>query len=306
LIAAGFTYQKLADLLGGTIPASSRILRLGTFFPLPVERILSFLGQVEATLVLEETSPLVERAVREIAQGSRLTAPIYGRDSEHIPATGELFSPDIAAALNRFLPGVALSTAGEQSRPRPSRERLCAGCPYVPTFDALTAIMERRGGRDAFIVVGDPGCMVRAQMPPYELMDVKHSLGSAIGMATGVAIAQSHTDKRLIALCGDSGFLHSGFNGLMDAARVGVRMLVLILDNGTTALSGQQPHPGSQIDSRGRPRQGVNLAGLAHEAGAGMVHTVDLDGGEDIVAAVEAGLDFEGLAVIVARGQCIL
>jgi indolepyruvate ferredoxin oxidoreductase alpha subunit len=81
-------------------------------------------------------------------------------------------------------------------------------------------------------------------------------------------------------------------------------MLVLILDNGTTALSGGQPHPASGADARRRPRRAVDMAALAREAGAGMVQVVDLDHGEDIRAAIEMGMDFDGVAVVIARGQC--
>ena len=82
-------------------------------------------------------------------------------------------------------------------------------------------------------------------------------------------------------------------------------MLVLILDNGTTALSGGQPHPASRVDARGRPRRAVDLAALAREAGAGMVRLVDLDRGEDIRAAIEMGMSFDGVAVVIARGRCV-
>jgi indolepyruvate ferredoxin oxidoreductase alpha subunit len=303
VIAAGFTYQKLLDVLDGTIPSGLRILRLGTHYPLPAPRLSAFLKQVESVLVLEETAPLTERALRAIAQGSGLTLPVYGRDTDHVPQTGELFAHEIASALNRFIPGLIPLIADQQGRPRPSREPLCDGCPYIPTFDALEAAMAQRGGRDAFIVVGDPGCMVRAQMPPYQLMDVKHGLGSAIGMATGIALTP--TDKRIVALCGDSGFLHSGLSGLLDAARSGVRMLVVILDNGTTALSGGQPHPGSHTDARGRPRRAVDLAALARVAGAKTVKLVDLDAGQDVHPPIASGLDTDGLAVVIARGRCV-
>ncbi len=316
VIAAGFAYQKLLDLLSGAVPPGLRILRLGTFHPLPVERVRAFLRTVESVLVLEETAPLVERAVRAAAQEARLTLPIYGRDTGHIPRAGELFSPHIAAALNRFLPHLALSTEGEDSRPLPSREPLCHGCPYIPSFDALTEVIAQLGERGEVIIVGDPGCMVRAQLPPYELLDVKNSLGSSIGMAAGIALGTSSLGrstkglskrapgKRVVALCGDSSFLHSGFAGLVDATRVGVTMLVLILDNGTTALSGGQPHPASQVDARGRPQRAVDLAALAQEAGAGMVRVVDLDQGEDIQGAIESGMNYDGVAVVIARGQC--
>jgi indolepyruvate ferredoxin oxidoreductase alpha subunit len=166
--------------------------------------------------------------------------------------------------------------------------------------------MDQMGGRDEFIVVGDPGCMVRSQMDPYRLMDVKHSLGASVGMAAGVALSQARreTGKRVVALIGDSGFLHSGVNGLADAAHAGSRMLVVLLDNGTTALSGGQPHPASPEDARGRPRSGVDLASLARQAGAGAVTLVDLDRGENPRNAIEAGLGFDGVAVVIARGLC--
>ena len=109
-----------------------------------------------------------------------------------------------------------------------------------------------------------------------------------------------------MALCGDSGFLHSGFNGLVDAVKLGVRLLVLILDNGTTALSGFQPHPASGVDVRGESRSAVDLYNLAQVSGASMVQVVDLDRGEDIHAAIEEGMNSEGVTVIIARGKCAL
>jgi indolepyruvate ferredoxin oxidoreductase alpha subunit len=305
VIAAGFSFQKLLDVLGGTVPPQLRILRLGMFHPSPKELVTSFLQSIESALVLEETLPLVEQAARAAAQAKGLTLPIYGRDTGHVGREGELFGPHIGAALNALLPELALPTEGETGRPRPSRQPLCDGCPYIPTFDALVEVMDQMGGRDQFIVVGDPGCMVRSQMEPYKLMDVKHSLGSSIGMAAGVALSQARAEarKRVVTLVGDSGFLHSGINGLVDAARVGAPMLVLMLDNGTTALSGGQPHPASLVDARGRLQPTVNLAALASEAGA-TVRVVDLDQGGDIRTAIEAGMDFDGVAVVIARGQC--
>jgi indolepyruvate ferredoxin oxidoreductase alpha subunit len=306
VIAAGFVYQKLLDSLDGSIPSELRVMRLGTFYPLPVKQVTAFLHEMKSVLVLEETLPLVESSVRAMTQGAGLTVPIYGRDTGHVSRTGELFASHIAATLNELVPQLALSTEGESSRPMPSRQPLCDGCPYVPTFDALVEVMEQLGGRDEFIVVGDPGCMVRSQLSPYELLDVKHSLGSSIGMAAGVALSQAKDDtgKRVVALSGDSSFLHSGFAGLVDAARIGTGVLVLILDNGTTALSGGQPHPASQIDARGRPRRTVDLAALAREAGAGEVRVVDLDQGEDIRTAIKMGMNSDGVVVVIARGQC--
>jgi indolepyruvate ferredoxin oxidoreductase alpha subunit len=303
IIASGFIYQKLMDLIGGKIPESLRVFGLGTFYPLPHERIMRFLKAVKSALVLEETYPLTERAVKSLAQQDGVTVPVCGRDTGHVSSAGELLGHHIAASLNAFLPSLDIQAKGDRSRSMPSRVSLCDGCPYVPTFDALLDVMIGKGGREKFIIVGEPGCMVRSQLPPYELLDVKTSLGSSIGMAAGISLSLPNR-KNVIALCGDSSFLHSDLNALMDAVRIGATMLVLILDNGTTALSGGQPHPASPTDARGRPRKAVDLATLARSAGADFVKVTDLDQAGDIHSAIAAGVDFKGVAVVIARGLC--
>jgi indolepyruvate ferredoxin oxidoreductase alpha subunit len=308
VIAAGFATQKLLDLVSGQVPPELQVLGITTLHPLPAGRVAVFLQSVNSVLVLEETQPLVEQMVKGIAQEVGLTLPIYGRDSGHIPWSGELFSSHIAAALVRILPGLDLEVKGETSRYRPSREPLCEGCPYIPTFEALDDVISQSGGREEVIITGDPGCMVRAQSSPFYLMDVKNSLGSGVGVGAGLSLSllKGSVEKRVVALCGDSGFLHSGFNGLVDAVKLGVRLLVLILDNGTTALSGFQPHPASGVDVRGESRHAVDLYNLAQVSGASMVQVVDLDRGEDIHAAIEEGMNSEGVTVIIARGKCAL
>ena len=289
---------------------------------MPLEKLGDFLRSVEHVLVLEETSPLIERAVRAAAHEAGLSLAVCGRDTGHVQRTGELFGSHISRAVTCLLPDLSFSPDGESSRPMPSRSPLCDGCPYIPTFDALIEVIEELGGRDQVIVVGDPGCMVRAQQSPYHLLDVKTSLGSAIGIAAGIATSLPHCGssgghdcrpsnrlpcdlgRRVIALCGDSGFLHSGLVGLLDALRLGVTMTLVVLDNGTTALSGGQPHGASGLDARGRPRPGVDLAALARAAGAPMVRSINLDRGHDILTAIREAVDFDRVAVVIARGRC--
>jgi indolepyruvate ferredoxin oxidoreductase alpha subunit len=317
IVAAGIVYQKLLSALGGSVPPKLSVLQLVTFSPFPRRRALEWLNGREMVLVLEETTPWVERTLRATAQAAALPLPIYGRDTGHVAREGELFAPHIARAINGLCPELGLSTQGTSSRPMPSRQPLCEDCPYLPIFDALLELMERHGGRDQFIVVGDPGCMVRAQAAPHHLLDVKNSLGSSIGQAAGLAVGlPSATDKGpsakpIIALSGDSSFLHSGFAGLVDLCRQPAarkRVLVIILDNGTTALSGGQPHPASQTDARGVPLQPVDLAALARDAGAGQVQIADVGDGlartGGLLDVLEAGLTFDGAAVVVARGSC--
>jgi len=306
VIAAGFIFSKMMDVIGAFLPKELRVFGLGTFFPLPRTRLSAFLKKVKRVLVLEETAPLVEGGVRSLAQEQGLTLPVCGRDTSHLPYAGELLGPHIAVALNRFCPVLSIPEEGERTRSMISRQSLCEGCPYIPTFDALLEALSGIGGRDRAVIVGEPGCMVRGQLQPYDLLDVKTSLGSSIGMGTGIALtmAKHHENKRIVALCGDSSFLHSDVNALMDAARAGVNLLVLILDNGITALSGGQPHPGSPRDARGNPRSAVDMAALARASGANRVETVPVHSKDRLKAAIETGLKAEGISVIIASGPC--
>jgi indolepyruvate ferredoxin oxidoreductase alpha subunit len=147
--------------------------------------------------------------------------------------------------------------------------------------------------------------MVRFQ-DVYRLMDVKMGLGSSIGMASGISMSlmKSGEGKQVVAISGDSSFTHSNYNGLVDAVRVGASILVLILDNQTTALSGGQPHPASGVSARGEPRQAVDLRALALESGAGVVEVVDIKRGNDLMHALEKGLRSTGVRVIIAQGRC--
>lgn len=305
VIASGFIYQKIFDLFEEEIPVNLRVLRLGTFFPLPDQLITNFLKTVKRAIVLEETFPLLELRIRNLAQRADLLTPIFGRDTDHVPQTGELFSPDIAGSLNKFLPSLDLRTTGDTTRPRPSLVSPSVDCPYIPIFNALIEVIERFEKRDETIIVGDPGCMVRFQ-ESHNLMDIKTSLGSSIGLATGIVLSQRAGEnlKRVVAISGDSSLLHSNFPALIDASRVGAHILVLVLDNATTALSGRQPHPGSPLNARGEPRSAVDLSALALNSGASSVDMIDIDRGDKIQPAIEASLNKEGVNVLIARGLC--
>jgi indolepyruvate ferredoxin oxidoreductase alpha subunit len=184
----------------------------------------------------------------------------------------------------------------------PSRQPLCDDCPYIPTFQALLSVLERHGGRDAFIITGETGCMVRAQLPPWELLDAKYGMGSSIGLAAG--LARTGVPQKMVALCGDSALLHSGLGELIDAAQAGIGLLVVILANETTALSGGQPHPGTSHDTQGHPRKPVDLYALAQAAGAEIIHEVDPEERKATEAALDDGLTSDRLAVVIARRAC--
>jgi indolepyruvate ferredoxin oxidoreductase alpha subunit len=302
VIAAGFAYRKLQDVLSQSGQPPLSILGLSTLHPLPERQIARRLQTWDAVLILEETAPYLEIQVQALAQRASLTLPVYGRLSGHIPREGELFQWQFVEALAALLPEWPWPSFASGGRAMPSRQPLCGDCPYIPTFECLLEVMEEQGGRDAFVVTGETGCMVRSQLPPFELLDVKYGMGSSIGLAAG--LARTGPPQRLVALSGDSALLHSGLGELIDAGQAGIGLLVIVLANETTALSGGQPHPGTAHDAQGAARQPVDLAGLVQAAGADIVRVIDPADRQAIQAALEEGLASGGLAVVIARRAC--
>lgn len=305
IIACGFTYQKLLDLLSGIIPNELRILRLGTFHPLPETLITKYLAGLDQVLVFEENAPLVEREIRNLAQKASLGITVHGRESGHLPWAGELFTSHLAGAINRFVPYLELTTNGEVSRVMPSKILPPSNCPYNTIFNILLEVIEGTVGRESAVIVGDPGCMVRFQ-ESHRLMDVKASLGSSIAIATGLATSQAKEGdpQQVVALSGDSGLLHSNLAGLVEAGQMGANLLVLVLDNQTTGLSGGQPHSASPVDARGNPRRRLELVDLVKAVGVEEVELVDVKDKDDLRTAIQKGIGSEGVRVVLTRGAC--
>jgi indolepyruvate ferredoxin oxidoreductase alpha subunit len=302
VVTAGHASRKLQQVLERSGTAPLQCLNLSTLHPLPERRITGYLSGLNEALVLEETAPFLEIQVRAIAQGAGLCLPILGRLTGHLPGSGELSSQEIAGALRGLVPEWPWPTFASPVRNMPSRKALCEDCPYVPALEALLDLMDRHGGREAFVVTGETGCMVRAQLPPWEILDVKYGMGSSIGLGAGLAM--TGMQKRIVALSGDSALLHSGLGELIDACQAGVQMLVLVLANETTALSGGQPHPGTPHNARGYARSPLRLGPLIQAAGVRTLCTVDPKDRSRTLEAMEQGLLSDGLSVVIVERAC--
>ena len=302
IVAAGFAQAKLRQALPGEIPADVSVLKLSTLYPLPDELLAAFLSNKERVLVLEETEPFLEERLRSLAQRRGLALNIQGKETGILPREGALTVEQTRAALAELRGESVSETIGSarQEAVRPSQQGLCEGCFYTPLFqtlqDTLTAL------ELPAVICADPGCAIRIYQPPFEMLDVKHSMGSAIGLASGLWLAGM--DRLPIALVGDSSFFHTGLNGLLSAVASGARILVLILDNGSAAMTGGQPHPGSGRDARGSRARAVQLEALLEACGVDHLATIDPTDRLATGRAVHQALQAEGLRVIIARGKC--
>ena len=301
VLAVGYTHAKVSQALSEG-DQGFRLFGLAGVWPLPCGSLTAWLRQLDRVLVLEEGGPFVEQQVRALAQREALRLEILGKENGVLPEEGELTEAVIAQGLSRLTPSHRAGTGTSVDRAMPSKVPLCDDCLYRPTFEALLRAMGRHGGRRRHLVVGETGCMVRANLPPMELFDVKYSLGSGLGMAMGLALSDKH--HKIVALLGDSSFFHSDVNAMPYAAQLNLPILVVVLDNGTTALTGGQPHPGSALDELGRPRTArANLADVIRGCG---VEPLVFSGRDEsaIGAAVDEAMAADELRVVIVRAPC--
>lgn len=226
IITSGIARNYLDENLGDLTEEFSH-LHIGAH-PLPQEVMLKLAAAVDEILVLEEGEPFLERRIRGLLPGVHV---VRGKDTGDLPATGELTPDVVRKALG--LAGRRELTTGLKLPSRPPQ--LCNGCPHRDAFQAVGIALE---GMEDSVVAGDIGCYTLGALAPFQTLESCVCMGASIGMAKGAADAGLRPS---LAIIGDSTFLHSGMTPLLDAASHDTDMTVLILDNGTVAMTGQQP-----------------------------------------------------------------
>ncbi|MBI5508791.1 MAG: indolepyruvate ferredoxin oxidoreductase subunit alpha [Deltaproteobacteria bacterium] len=280
-IAKNYYLENLPDL--GMAPSH---LHIGAY-PLPVVKIRALAAQVKRLLVIEEGYPCVERLISGI-----LGAPlaVHGKRTGHLPAEGEL-TPDI---VRRGLDLTVRKGATVVDLKLPERPpQLCPGCPHADTYTALNRALE---GQDARLVTSDIGCYTLGALPPHESIESCVCMGASVSMAKGAADAGVHP---VVAVIGDSTFLHSGITPLIDAVAADSDMTLLILDNGTVAMTGAQ----ATVLPSGR------LEPLLLGLGVDRAHLRYVDAHPKKVAAMEQIIREEiahhGLSVVICFRACL-
>jgi indolepyruvate ferredoxin oxidoreductase alpha subunit len=273
--------ENLPDL--GFTPSH---LHLGAY-PVPPAAVRRLAERVKRILVIEEGYPFVERRLAGVLP---TRWEVAGRDSGALPGDGELTPDTVRAALG--LParrGLDLSGFVLPGRP----PQLCKGCPHEESFEALLAALD---GIDVSVVMSDIGCYALGALPPYRAIESCVCMGASIGMAKGAFDAGL---RPALAVIGDSTFLHSGITPLMDAIAHQSDITVLILDNGTIGMTGQQPTllPGSRLEPL--------IAGLGIDRDHLHVIEITRQHVADLTALLRAEMAYPGPSVIVAVRQCV-
>ena len=229
------------------------VLKLGLTYPLPMEKIAQFAQSVARCVVIEEGDPYLVEAIRAAGIAVEGKAEMY--------RFGELDVPRVRRILKRRRKPRGAAAAGQAAAALRRRAR--------------TAWCSRRCGKRECIVAGDIGCYTLGVLPPFEAMDSCVCMGASMGVGLGLRHAlPPEQARRVVSVIGDSTFMHSGITGLVEMVYNPPPdgHVLVILDNATTAMTGQQEHPGhgpepeSRADEQGGDRGPGAFAG--HQARA--------------------------------------
>lgn len=300
VIASGVARNYLADALEGNgWRERVRVLELGMTWPLPTALLENFLRGCDSVLVLEEGEPLLEQDVRALVQERGLATNIHGKDGQ-LTEQGEYSVAQVRCRLADWLgesapavesPGVDASLPG-----RPPN--LCAGCSHRAVYYAARQVF----GDDAWYS-SDIGCYTLGLLPPLRTADFLFCMGSSISGGSGFARA---TGRTTVGFVGDSTFFHSGMTGLANAVFNKHNIILVILDNGTTAMTGHQPNPGMVQDVLGSMSRHLDIEAIVRGLGVEKCVKVRAFNLKAVTAALEDMKAADGVRVLIAEEPCVL
>ncbi|MEG2183930.1 MAG: indolepyruvate ferredoxin oxidoreductase subunit alpha [Cloacibacillus sp.] len=289
IITSGISYNHAREVFED----SASYLKLGFTWPLPEKKIRDFAASFETLYIIEENEPYIEDFVKSLG------IKCVGR--EKLPWVDELTPETIRRA---FFPGSAEQggyTVDVTVPPRPPV--LCAGCTHRGFFYEV-------GKYKDVVVTGDIGCYTLGMVPPLSVTDSVICMGASVSAGVGFnkAVERAGRSEKVFAVIGDSTFFHSGITGLIDAIVNKAPIVVNILDNRITAMTGHQENPGTGRTLMGEPTHQVDLKALCVACGV-KEENIRLIDPYDLAAtkeAIKAGHDASEPFVIITTSPCAL
>ena len=296
IITSGLPYQNLMELS----PIAS-VYKLGIVYPLPIQTLKKHASRYKNVIVIEEMTPFIEDQLK--------LSGISCEGKSLFSFTGELDVEDIENGLAKA--GIKMNnsfSSNERGEANPSLEVMgrlpmfCAGCPHRPVFDILK--------KSKKTVVGDIGCYSMGILYPLEVLDSIISMGASLGMMKGMKKVERLMGKNepLVAVIGDGTFYHSGMTGLLNLKHQldpTDNMTLIILNNGTTAMTGGQPNASSAAYGDGSDMQ-MDMEKLIEVMGFERVRVVDQFDYKQAKKIIDEEIKHEGLSIIITTRPCAL
>ncbi len=300
IIASGIARAYMQDALYlGQWADKVDTLELGMTWPLPDEVLINFLKKHKKVLVLEEGALLLENDIRALAQRHNIDVDIEGKD--HILTVQGEYSTSLVRQKLANIFGESVPTINGEEHNIPLANRppnLCPGCSHRSVYYSVREVY----GDDA-IYSSDIGCYTLGLLPPLRMADFLVCMGASISAGCGFA---SKSSKPVVAFIGDSTFFHTGITGLANAVFNKHNILLIILDNGTTAMTGHQPNPGMLQDVLGDDSLHLDIESIVRGLGVKHIVKTKAYNVRSTMKALEELKAQSGVRVLIAEEPCIL
>jgi len=299
IITMGLPYLSLMDVLE-KVSEKPDVLKLGFVHPIPRKIVEAFVTSHDEVKILEELDNLLEKDVKSLAYDAGLKTRILGKvDSE--AWIGEYTADKIQDVLNDTWPDMLearhpAAVLPEVVLARPPQ--MCPGCGHRSAFHAIKKALS---GQD--ITVADIGCHTLGYLPPYEMGQVMMCMGASPGIGSGLSLF--NTSRKVVVFMGDSTFFHAGMPGILNAVFNRHPITLILMDNGTTAMTGHQDHAAVGKNFNG-PTDKVPVRQVLEGLGVKHIYEVDTYQQSRLTELVETAVNNLEFSVVIARHPCML
>ncbi|MCS7135806.1 MAG: thiamine pyrophosphate-dependent enzyme [Nitrososphaerota archaeon] len=311
IISAGMGYGMAMEVLElYNLENKYARFKLAAPHPLPKKLLKDFCNDLEAVIVVEDVEPYLQHNIRAVLAEEGINCKVYGRASFNPKLVGEITFNEIISLIEMVSGEKLFSSASERTHTTRLKQMLisrpltmCSGCPHRATFYAMKKVVNKML-KDKALFCGDIGCYSFASQPPFQLIDLKFSMGASIGLACG--FAKSNVNSKVFAIIGDSTFFHAGMPGLLNAVYNDARFILVILDNLVVGMTGQQPSPSMGLNANGTSTTRILPEEIARAFGVKFVKTFDPLDVKEAEKVIEEAINYQGPgpAVLVSRSPC--
>ena len=302
IITAGMPFLSVMDVLSD-VTDKPDILKLGMIYPLPRKCVRHFLKTHSEIRIIEELDDILEKDIKSLAFDEAIPVRITGKmdaedwvgeytpDKVHMMLSGAW--PDMIHAT----PAISISGTDQAAVPR-RPPQLCPGCGHRSAFHAI-----KKALKDTDITVADIGCHTLGFLPPYQAGQLLMCMGASPGMGAGLSLF--NTERKVVAFLGDSTFYHAGLPGIINAVFNRHPITLILMENGTTAMTGHQDHAGSgrnfnEVTEKIPVRKVLEGLGVKH------IYETDTYQQSALTEQVRKAIEIPEFSVVIARHPCML
>jgi len=296
IATGGISYEYTKEALGD---CDAKLFKVSTPHPFPEKLALKFLDGLTEVTVIEELDPVIERELIYICGKHHLDVTIRGKLTGDVQQAGENTVESVKSVLHAYL-GLPAPEKDDILPALPIRPPvLCAGCPHRASFYAVKQAMK---GQKA-VFAGDIGCYTLGNAMPLDMVDTCLCMGADVTIAQG--LHHIEPDTKHFAFIGDSTFFASGITGVVNAVYNESDIILIVLDNSTTAMTGHQPHPGTGKTMMGNITDKISIPAILTAIGVKDVTTVDPLNLTEAKESVKKAAEQRGVSAVIFKSPCI-